>query len=97
MTHVAVVGASLAGFRIAEGLRAEGVEATLVLWSLLRELRQEARGNARFARRDFARLSERAARVDRAIKGRLQANPWDEIALLAADLCGVRIPLARRA
>ena len=90
-------GDAARSLRIAEGLRAEGVEATLVLWSLLRELRQEARGNARFARRDFARLSERAARVDRAIKGRLQANPWDEIALLAADLCGVPIPLARRA
>ncbi|MGE0581393.1 MAG: DNA polymerase III subunit delta [Steroidobacteraceae bacterium] len=82
--------------RIVEGLRAEGVEATLVLWSLLRELRQSAREGAHFARRDFARLAERAARADRAIKGRLQANAWDEIALLAADLCGIRLPLARR-
>jgi DNA polymerase-3 subunit delta len=82
--------------RIIEGLRAEGVEATLVLWVLLRELRQAAREGGRHSRRDFPRLLERAARADRAIKGRLQANGWDEIALLAADLCGVRLPLARR-
>ena len=36
------------------------------------------------------------ARTDRAIKGRLQANSWDEMALLAVDLCGVRLPLVRR-
>ena len=82
--------------RIIEGLRAEGVEATLVLWALLRELRQASRDGGRPARRDFPRLLERAARADRAIKGRLQANAWDEIALLAADLCGIRLPLARR-
>jgi DNA polymerase-3 subunit delta len=33
-------------------------------------------------------LTLRAARADRMIKGRLQGDAWDEMALLAADLCG---------
>lgn len=33
-------------------------------------------------------LMMRAARVDRMIKGRLRGDPWDEMALLATDLCG---------
>jgi DNA polymerase-3 subunit delta len=90
-------GDAARSLRIVEGLRAEGVEATLVLWALLRELRQTPRDGGRHARRDFPRLAERAARADRAIKGRLQANAWDEMALFAADLCGVRLPLVRRA
>jgi hypothetical protein len=90
-------GDAARSLRIVEGLRAEGVEATLVLWALLRELRQTARDGGRHARRDFPRLTERAVCVDRAIKGRLQANAWDEIALFAADLCGVRLPPVRRA
>ncbi len=32
-------------------------------------------------------LMLRAARADRMIKGRLAGDPWDEMALLAADLC----------
>ncbi len=30
----------------------------------------------------------RAARADRMVKGRLTGNAWDEMALLAADICG---------
>jgi hypothetical protein len=30
----------------------------------------------------------RAARADRLIKGRIAGNPWDELALLAAEICG---------
>lgn len=90
-------GDAARSLRIVEGLRAEGVEATLVLWALLRELRQTPRDGGRHARRDFPRLTERAVCADRAIKGRLQANAWDEIALFAADLCGVRLPPVRRA
>ncbi|HNR23128.1 MAG TPA: DNA polymerase III subunit delta [Steroidobacteraceae bacterium] len=78
--------------RIVAGLRAEGVEAPLVLWSLLREARQLLRDGGRFTRRDAPRLIGRARRVDRAIKGRLQSDAWDELALLAAELCG-RTPL----
>jgi DNA polymerase-3 subunit delta len=32
--------------------------------------------------------ARRAARADRMIKGRLRGNAWDEMALLAADICG---------
>ncbi len=42
----------------------------------------------RAPRLSFAALSLRAARADRMIKGRLRGDPWDEMALLAADLCG---------
>lgn len=89
-------GQAARSLRILEGLHAEGVEATLVLWALLRELRRSMQGGSRHARRDFPRLLERASRADRAIKGRLQANAWDELALFATDLCGTRIPLPRR-
>ena len=32
----------------------------------------------------------RAARADAMAKGRLRGDAWDELALLAADLCGNR-------
>lgn len=96
LAAAARAGNAARSLRIVEGLRAEGVEATLVLWSLLRELRQGMRDGGRVARRDVPRLIERASRADRAIKGRLAANAWDEIALFTADLCGVRTPFPRR-
>jgi DNA polymerase-3 subunit delta len=105
--------------RLVEGLRGEGVEPTLVLWSLVRELRNlwEVRHGAggggrggprmspshaaaldsagrRAARFPFARLSARALRADRMIKGRLEGSPWDEILLLSAEFCGLRAPAA---
>lgn len=82
--------------RVLDGLRAEGVEATLVLWSLLRELRQQLHGGGRLPHRAAPRLIERASRADRAIKGRLRVNAWDELALLAADLCAIPTPPPRR-
>jgi len=36
----------------------------------------------------YARLAARAERADRMAKGRLSGDAWDELALLAADLCG---------
>ena len=36
----------------------------------------------------FTALAQRAARVDRMIKGRVVGDAWDELALLAADICG---------
>lgn len=57
--------------------------------------RRLKRGNVRAA---FARLAERASRADRMIKGRLAGNPWDELALLATELAGLRVlPLPRPA
>jgi DNA polymerase-3 subunit delta len=41
----------------------------------------------RCARLSFASLMLRAARADRMIKGRLRGDPWDEMALLAVELC----------
>ncbi|MDB6089506.1 MAG: polymerase subunit delta [Gammaproteobacteria bacterium] len=96
--------------RMVGGLRAEGTEATLVLWSLTKAMRdlwngmvdpggakprgwqrQSAaldKGLRRASRLSFPALAVRAGRADRMIKGRLTGNAWDEIALLAADLCG---------
>ena len=92
------------------GLRSEGVEATLVLWSLTKALRDiwgalaspggsRARSWQRQAaaldqavrrapRMSFAALTLRAGRADRMVKGRLSGDAWDEMALLAADICG---------
>lgn len=46
------------------------------------------KGARRAARLSFPRLTVRAGRADRMVKGRLVGNAWDEIALLAADICG---------
>jgi len=42
----------------------------------------------RAPRLPFAQLTLRAVRADRMIKGRLTGNAWDELALLAAQMCG---------
>ena len=42
----------------------------------------------RASRLPFAALAVRAARADRMIKGRVAGDAWDELALLAAHLCG---------
>jgi len=49
-----------------------------------------ARGARRAPRLPFTALALRAARADRMIKGRLPGQAWDEMALLAAQLCGER-------
>ena len=96
--------------RMLAGLRAEGVEATLVLWSLTKAMRdlwacaaavpgsrpkvwgrQAAaleRGARRANRLPFGSLALRASRADRMVKGRLFGDAWDEMALLAAEICG---------
>jgi DNA polymerase-3 subunit delta len=50
------------------------------------------KGLRRAARLPFPALAVRAGRADRMVKGRLVGDAWDEIALLAADICG-RSPL----
>jgi DNA polymerase-3 subunit delta len=96
--------------RMLAGLRAEGVEATLVLWALTKAVRdlwnavtvphgskprawgRQAvaleKGTRRASRLHFPSLTIRAGRADRMIKGRLLGDAWDEMALLAADVCG---------
>jgi DNA polymerase-3 subunit delta len=116
LTEVALAGNAVDVVRVLASLRAEGTEPTLVLWAILREMRNlwtqlhpgsrlpavwttspaaagVAAGRLRQAspRAQFMRLAERASRADRAIKGRLKANAWDEIALLATELAGVRV------
>jgi DNA polymerase III subunit delta len=48
------------------------------------------RGARRAPRLPFTALAARAARADRMIKGRLPGEAWDEMALLAVQLCGER-------
>jgi DNA polymerase III subunit delta len=88
----AVRGADCArSLRILGGLQAEGAGPPLVLWALLRELR-----SLTVPRVPMARLIARAARADRMAKGQLPQDPWDELALLAVEMCGVRtLPLSR--
>jgi DNA polymerase-3 subunit delta len=84
--------------RILGGLQAEGAEPPFVLWALVRELRalQAGAAGAPPPRMPVARLLARAVRADRMAKGLLRQDPWDELALLAVELCGLRtLPLAR--
>jgi DNA polymerase-3 subunit delta len=53
------------------------------------------KGARRASRLPFSTLAIRAGRADRMIKGRLVGDAWDEMALLAADICGrpaLRLP-----
>jgi DNA polymerase-3 subunit delta len=110
-------GDTARALRMLAGLRAEGTEATLVLWALTKAVRDIwnahtgaanrapawqrqaaalAQAQRRAPRLPFRGLIRRAARADRMIKGRLSGDAWDEMALLAAELCAPgRVPLAR--
>ena len=46
-----------------------------------------AKALRRAPRLPFAKLTRRAVRADRMIKGRESGEPWDELALLARELC----------
>jgi DNA polymerase III subunit delta len=87
--------------RILGGLQAEGTEPVLVLWSLTRELRSLQSGGHGPAGGtgpglSFVRLTVRAGRADRMAKGMALGDPWDELALLAVEMCGQRtLPLLR--
>ena len=105
----ALAGDASRALRMIEGLRAEGVEPTLVLWSLSKSVRDlwgavhsapGARGRAwprqtaalekgqrRASQLSFGRLTARATRADRMIKGRESGDAWDEMMLLAMDIC----------
>ncbi len=106
--------------RILHGLQGEGVAAPMVLWALVRELRQLVsmadavaggesvpgvlarfrvwQGRKALTGQALGRLSGTAcrdllrhcARVDRAIKGRGEGNPWDELLQLTLRLAGVK-------
>jgi DNA polymerase III subunit delta len=102
-----LAGETPRALRMLAGLRAEGTEATLVLWALTKAVRdlwgtQAGAGRApawgrqgaalakaqrRAPQLSFRFLVRRAGRADRMIKGRLAGDAWDELALLAGDIC----------
>jgi DNA polymerase III subunit delta len=86
-------GDAVRALRILGGLQSEAAEPVHVLWTLVRESRAAQAAGARLP---FARLAARAGRCDRMAKGQSLGDPWDEMALLAVELCGRRtLPLLR--
>jgi hypothetical protein len=45
----------------------------------------------RAGRLSFTALAQRAERADRMIKGRVPGDAWDELALLATDICATPV------
>jgi DNA polymerase-3 subunit delta len=86
-------GDAARALRVLDGLRSEGTELPLILWALGRakaSLQEQSR------RLPFARITARAVRADKMAKGRMAGEPWDEVTLLTAELCGRRVlPLER--
>jgi DNA polymerase-3 subunit delta len=62
-----------------------GGEARAPAWQ--RQAAALAQAQRRAPRLSFRRLVRRATRADRMIKGRLSGDAWDEMALLATELC----------
>ncbi len=69
--------------KILAGLREEGVEATLILWLLAREIRQMQRRRSSWLRR--------AARIDRTLKGVGQGDVWAQLQDLGRVMCGLSV------
>ena len=93
LTEAVAAGDAARALRVLAGLRAEGDEPVRVLWWLVRALRNRTPGPRSLP---TARLVARAARVDRVAKGQAHGNAWDELALLAVEMCGRRtLPLPR--
>jgi DNA polymerase-3 subunit delta len=108
--EAALAGDTARALHVLAGLRAEGVEPTLVLWAVNKAVRdlwraqaassagtppriwqRQAAALAKGLRRargvPFGRMTLRAERADRMIKGRLAGDAWDELALLTAEFC----------
>ena len=86
-------GDAVRALKVLAALRAEGDEPVRVLWWLVRSLHGEA-GVARTV--SMARLVARAALADRVAKGQAHGEAWDVMALLVAEMCGLRtLPLRR--
>lgn len=77
--------------RLLDGLKGEGVALPLILWTFANTARsiaaprgpQAQRAAARLSRREIHGALQRAARVDRMIKGVSAGDPWDELLQLA--------------
>ncbi|HEX9474692.1 MAG TPA: DNA polymerase III subunit delta [Steroidobacteraceae bacterium] len=81
--------------KVLAALRAEGDEPVRVLWWLVRSLHGEARVTRAVS---MSRLVSRAALADRVAKGQAHGEAWDVMALLVAEMCGLRtLPLPRAA
>lgn len=79
-----------------EALQSEKVGDGKRIWRPQAQARAFDLALRRLARIPLARLSFRLMRVDRMLKGRMAGEPWDELAQLAAEFCGLRMPLLRR-
>ncbi len=90
LSEALIAGALTRALRVLDGLKSEGVELPLVLWAVIKAMRESwARHNGSAAARlPFRRLVDRAVRADAMAKGRLAGDAWDELSLLACDLCG---------
>lgn len=69
--------------RILAGLKEEGVEATLIIWLLAREIRQMQGRRSSWLRR--------AAAIDRTLKGVDPGNVWDQLQDLGRTMCGLPV------
>jgi DNA polymerase-3 subunit delta len=112
LSEAALAGETARALHVLAGLRAEGVEPTLVLWAINKAVHDlwkaqaapagdtpartwqrpaQAAALAQGLRRarsvPFGRVTLRAERADRMIKGRLAGDAWDELALLTAEFC----------
>jgi DNA polymerase-3 subunit delta len=108
--EAALAGDTARALHVLAGLRAEGVEPTLVLWAINKAVRDlwHAHGSAdagtpprtwqrnaaalaqglrRVRSVPFGRVTLRAERADRMVKGRLVGDAWEEMALLTAEFC----------
>jgi len=95
LSEALVAGQVVRALRVLDGLKSESVEPPLALWAVIKamhELWARSRGSAdapsAAARSSFRRLVERAVRADGLAKGRLRGDVWDELSLIACDLCG---------
>lgn len=111
LAEALLAGELVRALRVLDGLKSESVELPLVLWAMIKALRElwarhigagdaPPRGpgrpmsvssgdvRRRAARLPFRQLVERAVRADGMAKGRLAGDAWDELSLLACDLCG---------
>jgi DNA polymerase-3 subunit delta len=108
--EAALAGDTARALHVLAGLRAEGVEPTLVLWAINKAVRDLwhaqasagagtpprtwqrnaaalAQGLRRARSVPFGRVTLRAERADRMVKGRLVGDAWEEMALLTAEFC----------
>jgi DNA polymerase III subunit delta len=95
LSQAIAAGDAVRALKVLASLRAEGDEPVRVLWWLVRSLHGEA-GATRTV--SMSRLVARAALADRVAKGQAHGDAWDVMALLVAEMCGLRtLPLPRAA